>query len=260
MTNRSNENELWMAHLDGELTAAESAALEAKLSPEQRQRLAAERRFEAALGDVLTEGEGCPDLLWKRLTQQIEESAGPKRGGSTAGTRWFFPLTAAAAVLLVALGAWWVQGETMPAAFHMEAANAAELSVEVLPSVGADEKAVQTFLARAGIPVRVQNMEAFNAVSHHPVALLGVGETEVADGPVTELLFTCCGKPTRVILAAADSPAAREMQAAVDQEGSDMLEVRRFDGYVAGLVSKHRTNQVLNSLQGLSWNQAASAV
>jgi hypothetical protein len=262
MNMRSNEEERWMACLDGELTAAESADFELALTHNQRQRLAAERRFESALGDVLTGAATCPEPLWKRVTREIDAAAAPKQrgggGSSSPRTRWFFPLVAMAAMAMVVAAAFLLTGrETMPAAFRMEAAHAAVLQEEVLPGIGSDEEAVDRYLASLGIPVGIRNVADFNGTSRHPVALLGAGEAGIGGQRLVELLFTCCDKPTRIILADVDSTVGRQLMAAVNQEGSDVLEVREFGGYVAGLVSKHRRNEALNLLQARTHHTAA---
>lgn len=244
-----------MACLDGELTAAESADFESKLTPAQRDRLAAERRFESALGNVLTGDAACPGPVWKRIVREIDAPASSARRG---GMRWFYPMAAMAAMVTLVAGAMLFMGnETLPAAFRMEAAHAEALRTTALLRIGSDEASVERYLTDRGIPVHIRNVADFNTISPHPVALLGAGEVAIGGEHLAALLFTCCDKPTRVILAAADSRAGRLLVEAVGREGSDVVEVREFDGYIAGLVSKHRNNEALELLQAKAHHAAA---
>lgn len=260
MTKFSDKEEIWMAYLDGELTAAESAEFEAELTPAQRDRLAEERRFENALGDALTSGAGCPDRLWKRIEQQVADAEGPRRSGAVGSPRWSFPLVAAAAVLLLLGGSlFFLGGESTPDALRMEVSTATAFMAERNPEIGSSESAVSAFLEARSIPVRLQSVRAFNAVHKHEVALLGAGEVAIDGETLPELLFTCCDQPTRVILAQTSSRAAERLENAVGKEDADVLEVRRFGNYVAAVVSKHRSNQVLNLLRAAPLQQASAS-
>ena len=62
----NNQEQVWQAYIDGELSATEMAGFEASLSPEEQERLTSDIQFVRGLSERLSEDAACPCDVWER--------------------------------------------------------------------------------------------------------------------------------------------------------------------------------------------------
>ncbi|MCC6145770.1 MAG: hypothetical protein IT368_18340, partial [Candidatus Hydrogenedentes bacterium] len=145
--------------------------------------------------------------------------------------------------------------------------------------VAAGEDAVNAFLANHGAALSVVDYREVQPKSMHAVRLLGARQTQVDGDTVLELLYDCCGRPAKVLIAPRDSAAADHILEAkhgakaqinwYDQDHSPgegpyptgLMGVQKtgeVGGFVAGVVSVHPTEGLLDVLK--SDGGAATAV
>jgi hypothetical protein len=253
-------NQLWMAYLDGEMTAAEAAAFDATLSPEERTRLDKEKHMEQRLAEQLADGATCPPLLWKRVQQELAVAEPEARRVRPAPWRWLAPVAlAAAATVVIAVAYTLYSSRPDLDPYRMQARTTAELAEQRDASAPANETAVAEFLMRHGVPVALGSIEAHNATHQHQVELLGARSTALENTEGVEVLYACCGFPARVVIVPAESKAGAALEAHVGAEGTDLLAVKRLDGFIAGVVSKHPAYGVLETLQPRPMQTAGTA-
>jgi anti-sigma factor RsiW len=256
----------WMACLDGQLSAAEAAAFDRTLQQADRERISREIRLEQALGECLGAGPGCPDALWKR-TELLLRKQGAAQPRRRSPRYWPWGFGIAAAITLI-LGFLFMPSLQPPATYlAMEASSVAALAQ--LSSVPGTPDAVNTFLTEHGVPLQVVDFKVARPASRHGVTLLGAREHVVEGEPILELLYDCCGRPAKVVVAPQDSAAAnRILEAENDMEtqlawyGHDhspaagayetgmmgVQETRAIGTYLTGIISVHPTDGLLETL------------
>ena len=79
-----DKEKLWVAYLDGQLSASETVSFEAALTEAERNHAAQEVLLERALGDSLQEAPVCPDVLWQAVAAELSASAVSRAASSRA--------------------------------------------------------------------------------------------------------------------------------------------------------------------------------
>ncbi len=249
MTDNERDN-MWMACLDGELSSAEASAFEASLTPGERDRLAAEMRFESALAEALHGDIKCPDAVWRRARLIVRHADGAPRKRRRAWTAFF----AAAAAITVLFSAYVVSPthrtrEHTPrvlATLYASLDDFAEKS-----EVPATTEAVQAYLRENGINLRLDNLDTARKQSgegmHHDMSLVGACEGECPDHTMQALLFRCCGRPVRLLVAPLGSGGAHMLQAA--NENNEVQRMAIIGKYVAAVVGDHPAPGLLGLLK-----------
>lgn len=239
---------LWMAYLDGQLSAAESAEFDRSLTPDERVRLVSELRFESSLSESLGVAAPCPDELWNRVLSDVNRASGMP-------ARWMrrtVPVSvvaAAAAVLLVSAWAVHTLG-ARPAFLSSTARTVSELTQQAELS-SADMDAVESFMQQYGVQLNLDKLSDEEAAHghHDSFELLGARHDMFKGEPVVSLLFECCNQPSKVVLAKQGSPAAD----AIGQGIADgrVQASRPIGAYVAAVVSYHRSDGMLDVLHAV---------
>lgn len=231
-----------MAYLDGEMTAAESLELERSLSPTDMARLEAEKRMESALCDALNEGPDVPDALWQRNKAAMKNAPRhrPRRN-------WLFAF-GGAGMAAAALFAVFVYMQVLPnrAGFWTVGAHSTT-DLAKLSEVPDTKASIEQFLTAHGVSMAVPDFPYSPANSMHKVNLLGVTSATYEGSEVVELLYSCCGFPAKVVIVNDNTPAADDLrQAKMDGR---VQRLRHMGGYLAGLITSHETDAVLDELK-----------
>lgn len=235
---------MWIAYLDGELSAGEAAAFDASMTPAERDRIEKEQRLECALAERLAGCECCPELVWKRVQTLVHQ-----RGAGKRGWRAFRTVAAAAAAALAIVAAYSVLWPARAQDFTVMAATTVdELEPLCAREVPADEQNVASFLAERGIPLEIADLNAWNRSHHHKVELLGVHECRYQGEPVIEILFACCRQPAKAVLVRADGAAAAHLREAAGQDGTHVKVARVMGDRLVGIISRHHAEEFLDVL------------
>jgi len=246
----SNREFHWQAYLDGELTAAEAAEFEASLSPQERERLAAELRFERAMAERLRQEGECPNAVWKntrRMIARSQRSAAPTR-------RWYWggaSLAAAAAIafMLAAFG----PSVTSPDNRGPILAASSVDEMTAVSEIGPGHENAAAFFQANNIPMGLYKESALEAMPgpHYAIRIVGARRDRLAGEPITELMMSCCGRPVRIIVAERGSKAAKRLgDAAGEKDTNDIQAIRIVNGYLTAVVAKHPATQLLNVIEG----------
>lgn len=235
-----DKDKLWMAYLDGQLSAAEALAFEESLSPEERARLAQELRLERGLAECLSNTRTCPDAVW----QQTAAALGKARSRPLLLRRRVLLSVAAglAALFLIVLrpqSAQLLQAE--PDEPILTIADTCMNKFAGRSSTEASQAAVQDFLEQRGVTLNFVGMAEM--ASRHQVRLLGASERGCHGNPVMEIMFACCNKPVKVVIARRGSRPAVILQNAA--EVKSVRQVEELGNYVCAVVAHHRTPDLL---------------
>lgn len=234
---------LWSAYLDGELSASEAAEFDQSLTAVEKERLQGEVRFERALGDILSRGGSCPDDVWTRTTAAIS-----KRGGRVTRRTPFWQLGAMAAAAVVALsaGAAVYQSYFATPEFLCEHSMGDVLAELNLPSSDVGE--VNDFLHSHGVSLTLNaaTQGVRGRRGHHTPALVGATEAEYHGERVTEVMYECCGKPVKVVIATKNGSAANAVRKAIERDG--VTDFRSIGDYIAVTVGTHPSRGILDLL------------
>lgn len=229
-------DELWMAYLDGEMSAAEAAAFDATLSDAERGRAESEVRLEAALACRIVGECRCPDALWNDLVTSL---------GAKRRPAWWHverPWRLAAAAVL-ALGVWGSiftmnYSNIFPPApdspLVMKAQKPEDLLPEVTVKGGTNE--VQKFLDDQKLGVVMHAFNDIQATSDHTLALLGAGVETYGGMSVPVVYFDCCHEPAKVVLL----HNCRSGTSCWKDPAYDVCNTKPIGQFVAVAVSKHR--------------------
>lgn len=243
----TNREQLWQAYIDGELSAQEAAEFEASLSQPARMRLAEDMRFVRAVNERLSEG-ACPDPVWSRTQALVRERAA---GPEPRSHRWYWGAASIAAAAVVAFMASFYafdfRGTDDASVIH------AASSVEALAAaseVDAGHENAMRYLREKGFELTLFDEPELEAsMGHHrPIRIVGARQERYAGDKVTEVLFSCCGYPVKMLLAKQDSKAAKTLGRAAGEIGTDIQATRIIDGYLAALVSKHSARGLLEGV------------
>ncbi len=244
--NRDQE-QMWQAYVDGELSACEAAQFEASLTEAERMRLASEMRFERALSDRLREGCACPTETWQRARSMALECGGA--GTHRASRRLAIAGAALAAAAALAFVLSDVTGlfEAAPDSNVIHAAVSVE-ELEAESETDPGWESVQAYLDAHGIRLTLTDRERIlGLIRPHPkLEIVGARTNRFGGGEVTELLVACCDKPVKVILAPKHSSAAQALAKAAAEDGADIQATRKVNGYVAAVVATHPAHGLVN--------------
>jgi hypothetical protein len=236
---------MWLAYLDGELSAAEVAEFDQSLSQAEKDRLGAEIRFERGVAEALARGVACPDDVWKRTRVAVER----RQAGIIEALRapkWMYALTAVAAALAIVMTSIVFRMYTQPpSVLILSEASVLQLS-EKSDFRGDTVEEVNTYLKEHGFDIVLTSLDTESGVRHHDRDFLGVHTAKNHGEDVVEMLFACCGKPIKVVIARAGSRTAREMGSYL---ADGKIQASRPVGeYVAAVVGRHKAVGLLDFL------------
>lgn len=237
---KSNQEQLWQAYIDGELSAAECADFETTLSEDERRLLAADMRLERGIAEKLAEPVSCPDDLWARTRAQIEsEEQRPENVVALSSNRrwmWWGATLAAAASLAFFLSS--VIAPMRPASspsIAMAAASVADL--EARSETGPSLAAMWEYVRACGMDIDASSLDELTSGAH-PMKAIGAATSHPNDEDVVEMFFECCGHPIKVLLAERGSAAAMMIGEAVGNE-NDIQATRTVGRYLIAIVAEH---------------------
>lgn len=250
-----NREHLWQAYLDGELSVTEMAEFEQSLTPEDQNRLTAEKRFESGLAERLAEDAACPDDVWERTKAILAQAQALENdtvtrfpAGSIRRRSWMWgaaTLTAAACVAFI-LTIFSPSGtsDTSPVVI-LAAETVDELAKQ--SETDHDAESVHQFINEHGYDLDLNREDSLGmAAVHYGIEVVGAREETIKGDPVVEMLFGCCEYPVKVIMAKRDSSAARYIGQAAGA-GSDIQATRIInDKYIAAVVGKHPAHGLLD--------------
>lgn len=238
---------LWQAYLDGELSAAEASAFTASLSDREHEQLLEEIEFHSELSEVLSADADCPDDVWERTQASIaSRQRNPKPAWSRAV--WYAGTVAAAASIALLISVF-----TRTDSSYSAAVQAVETvdELKALSMVEPGAKAAQEFLHAHDTDIDIHLDEAIAVTRHHGIAILGAREDKFKSGSVTGVLYVCCDRPVKIIMAKLGSKGADIIAkgAGASAENSDVLETRVVGDYIAAVVSSgHGARDLLAAL------------
>ncbi len=244
-----NHDRLWQAYIDGELSASEAAQFEASLSEADRERLAADMRFVRAVNERLSTG-ACPDPVWSRTRARLREHA---MGPVNEGRRWYWGAASLAAAAVVAFFVSFYAadfgGVSDTSVIHA-ASSVDELTASSAVGPGRDN--ATRYLQGKGLELTLVDERVLESslTPHRPIEIVGARQERYAGDHVTEVLFSCCRYPVKVLLAKRDSNAARALGEAAGRNDTDIQATRIVDGYLAAVVSKHTAHGILDAFAG----------
>ncbi|MBI2435990.1 MAG: hypothetical protein HYV26_24300 [Candidatus Hydrogenedentes bacterium] len=228
--NMPDKEKLWVAYQDGQLSASEALAFESRLTPQERAHCAQEVRLENTLADALRSGPGCPAALWHQTLDKIRV-APPKKS-------WLArPAVAAAAFAGLAAAMVFTFHDAFQSPRRVDPMLAVPADLQEFTqasSTSADKEEVQAFLRQRGVDLKLEVLET---VDHHPIELLGANERGCHGQAVIEVLFECCGKPAKVVLAQQDTRAEEILRD--NRRGGEVLYRRDIGDYLTAVVSEH---------------------
>jgi hypothetical protein len=234
------------AYMDGELSATEATEFDRALTDAERERLAGEVRLESAISDVLSRDAGCPDDVWARVREQLAAAgaspAGEAEDGSPARSRarlrWGMGIAVAAAAALLLVATPLLREPAGPGAGDgfLTARTVEDLRLE--SRCAAELAEVQRLITEQGFAVAIEPLSPDDPVRGVHGELLGARTTHYGGGEAVEVLFSCCELPAKVIIAREESPAAEALARAMARGEGKVVSARRFDGYMAAVVSE----------------------
>ena len=244
------------AYLDGELTVGEIAEFEATLSPEECERLAGEKQFEAGLAEAMSRDADCPDDMWQRIQAQVAEAQTPQNVVPFRRRHWLVSSVAAAAVVAYFLifslpTILKLPSDPTDSATLVSAGTVDELKAlsETAPSMDA----IRKFLEGKGINlVLVGANELGMTAIHGEIDILGAREETISGKKVVSLLFGCCHLPVKVVVAKRGSEAGKLLGQTVGEVSSEVQSTRAVgDGrFVAAVVGRHAAGGLLDLFDG----------
>ena len=243
----AQKDKMWSASLDGELSAAETAEFEHALTPAQKSALAAEMELERALAQRLSRGAACPDELWKRTLAAVEQQAVSGRS-TKALPRWAYAITAVAAVFLITIAGAAFRAYQMrePSILAMAPSESVAQLTQEAELRGASTEDINAYLKEHGFGFAMTTTEVQVPGAHHTREMLGVHPVTYRGEQVMEVLFDCCGKPIKIVVAKAGGRAAAEIGDAV--AAGQVQASKPVGGYVAAVVGHHKASGLLEYL------------
>lgn len=240
----TQKDRLWLAYLDGELTTSEAAEFDRSLRPDEKDRLQAEMRFECALGEILGHGGACPEEVWQRTSQAVLNLGG-KRVHRRSPAWQYGVVAVAAVVMLTVAGAIYRTYFMRPSFLDIKARSIHDFVAQA--DIKASEvAAINEYLHNHGIALSVRSLEDAPQLRHHEQELLGATEQTYKGEPVAELLYECCGRPIKVVIAPKNSDAATAIRKAIDE--NKVQDFRSVGDYVAAIVGHHRAPGLIDLL------------
>ncbi len=249
----NNEKEaLWMAYLDGQMTASESSAFDSSLTPEDRERLAAEMRLEAGLAERLCQCPACPEALWKRLELQMNNGAARRR-------RTSLTFAAAAAVALVIGTAWFggIASGLFPGKYDNTVGAVSGLAIpDETPEAfaahaetpaPATREATEKFLLDNNIHLAINDYHEVNPKSRHDVRLVGACKGNCPERTLYEVLFTCCGQPVKIVIAKKGTGGDKMIGKA--RKCGEIQDMVGMGEYTVAVVGKHPAPDLIDVIR-----------
>ena len=232
-----NREHLWQAYLDGELSVIEMSEFEASLNEDERERLAADMRFEGGLAERLSQDVKCPDEVWERTKALL---TGPKEESVPMYRRWYWGMatlaTAATLAFMISL-----YGPVKPNAsptLVLAAETIAELAAT--SETEADVDSIRAYLESHDVELELKPMESLTMAStHRSLEVIGARTYEVNNEPVVELLFACCGRPVKVMMASQGSDVAMLIGLASASGKGEVQATRTVGHYLTAVVGAH---------------------
>jgi anti-sigma factor RsiW len=233
---------MWSAYLDGELSASEAAEFDQSLTPHEKELLQSEVRFEGAMGEFLGRGGACPRDVWQRTVAALPKPAG--------GMPWWMPTWQAtvflvAAALMVTLAGPLYRTYTATPEFLAVNETSRSAGVARLGIASDNVSEVNEYLHSHGITLTLSTGPQLGN-GRHVAKLMGASEELYKDERVTEVLYQCCGKPIKVVIAPKDGMAAKAVRKAIER--NEIQDFRTIGGYVAVTVSRHPSSGLLDLL------------
>ncbi|MCH7908585.1 MAG: hypothetical protein IIB38_03100 [Candidatus Hydrogenedentes bacterium] len=239
-----NREHLWQAYLDGELTVIEMSEFETSLDEDERERLAAEMRFEGGLAERLSQDVKCPDEVWERTKALL---TGQQEAPAPSFRRWYWGMAtlATAATLAFMISLFGAVNPDTASALVLAAETVEELAAT--SETDADVDSIRAYLADHDIELELNPVESLAIAStHRHLEVIGVRTNEVNNEPVVEILFGCCGRPVKVMMAAQGSDVAT-LIGLVSANGNGEVQATRTVGhYLVAVVSDHPTHGLLD--------------
>lgn len=193
-------DELWMAYLDGEMSAMEAAAFDATLNDSERAAAEMEIRVETALGARISAPVPCPGDVWADLKAKVGARAPRHR-------RWYDGGWRVAAAALFAVGAWGsMLSINYPKLFRARPQTPFVMQADTMldlvsyASVNGDVSSVQQFLDAHHLDLSIHESTRRIFRPGMETRLRGAGIETFDDVDVPVIYFECCRQPVKVVL------------------------------------------------------------
>lgn len=250
----TNQEHMWQAYIDGELSATEMASFEAMLNPGDQERLRTDVQFDRGVNERLQEGSSCPLEVWERTKALLIKHSEAK---STSTTVAFRPkrrsMMWGVGTLLAAAGLAFVISTLAPfyaglnaTPIILEAATIDELVSQ--SKVKAEPQAIEAYMHANNINLDLVPEDSIAmAQFHSPLKLVGASRTE--DGEYVELFVGCCKEPVKIIIVHRNSASAKKLGGACGLD-CDVQATRIVGDYLTAVVGKHPAHGLLDIFAG----------
>lgn len=242
----THQDMMWSAYLDGELSASEAAEFDQMLTPADRERLAAEVRYERALGEALAGDESCSDALWRKTVMAVHRYDEVLRAPRTP--RWVYIATAVAAVLgITAAGVLYRASQQPRSVFAIPEGFPSEMASRVELNGTAPLDEINRFLTGHGFKIAMTTTNVEAPRPRHAREFHGLRSTSNRGEPVIEFYFECCGKPIKMIVAPRGGATEEEVERRL--AAHEVQASRAVGEYVAAVVGRHRAHDFLELIE-----------
>ena len=241
-------DETWWTYLDGEMTSAESTAFDQSLTPEERQRLDHELRFECDLGEALSARVPCPRDTWAAAKAALKKATREQRR-CPHWVRWslLLGLPAVAGLIIIALGVFPGPTESEPAFLALNGKNVAEM--EAHSQVADGVAGVRAFMEKCSLPIELDPADPLDGQST-PYKLLGAREDHFRGERVVQLFFDCEGHAAVLVIARGAGQAADEIGKAFAK--GDIRAARAIGDVVVAVVGTDAPRDLIRVV-GENW-------
>lgn len=247
---KTDKDKLWSAYLDDQLDAKESAEFDGSLSLNEKDRLTKEVHWESCLATALADKSDCPDAVWKRVRSEVLKK---ERTHHSSRSVLFAPsllkVAALAASVLVAFLLLHEAGRPE----HDDDCLSMPLNVEAMTAhldVSGDLDSVRQFLKEHDVGISLQATSTIQMPAGHHATLLGARASRSDGETVVELLYECCGKPIKMVIARNGTRMADRIR---DSVSEDIVQITRQIGdFQVALVGLHEGTALMQVLTKIS--------
>ncbi len=243
------KNLMRQAYLDEALPVEDVIRFEEALSEKERQRIVAEQNLESLIVQKVSQCEPCPDELWQRIKNQIEQKAEQKQQEELTSIRQkasfkYGFLRAAVIFLVVAFSIVVLQRATTETSVLSVTFPADLESFVKSAHVQGGKEKIYSVLTQNGFDINLDNMDAMSQLTKHKIESLGISKINIKGKPAVKILFSCCNQPVVVFVLKKE----HNLPHTVKVSGSDSKYYqisKKTDKYNVTAISPHNPENLL---------------
>ena len=225
------DDKLWSAYMDGELSASEALEFEKSLTEEQKEQIAAEKKFEGALDKALCKDVSCPDQVWNNVKSTLEKDS--KKPLSYR----IMPVLALASSIIIAAVIMFTKPDVKRDEFKVINLDKLIKKVQSEPSL---EK-VEEFLKKSDFAIKINGQKI--SEDKHDLKLLGAYKSKLGDNQIATVVFSCCDKPVKIVIVNTKTEAEKILLE--EYEKGNIKATSQIGDYKIGVISDHYDTEKL---------------